>query len=200
MNSSEQGKPRLTGDVARERIVSAAARIISTHGIGGLRIRQVADEAGMHHASMLHHYASREDIIVAVAESVIAKFRGATQTLIGQKGGAEEAVVAHVNDILKEMNGDPAKFTLLTEIFAASRRDESLRKLLIPFENEWIDAIVSMLQLGQKRRSPLLAKRSAEAIVALVRGLGLCCNLDHRSVRDATRVLVRAFLDECHTG
>jgi AcrR family transcriptional regulator len=196
MKKNDEGKPRLTGDVARKMIVAAAARVIAVNGIGGLRVRQVADEAGMHHASMLHHYSSREEIMVAVAQSIVDRFRTATWTIVEQHNPAEEAVLTHVNHILSEMESDPAKFIVLTEIFAESKRNESLQRLLSPFEREWVDAIVKMLMLGQSCKTSNLATRTAEAIVALVKGLGLSCTLDRACVTNATRTLVKSFLEE----
>ena len=55
----------------RELIVRAARRSIARNGLGALRIRAVAAEVDLSHASVLHYFRSKDELVQAVLDSVI---------------------------------------------------------------------------------------------------------------------------------
>lgn len=59
-SGTEMKKPRIrrTPDQARELVLTVAAKRLAEHGIAGLNITDVAKEAGISHANLLHHFGS----------------------------------------------------------------------------------------------------------------------------------------------
>ncbi len=51
---------------SRDALLEAAARRISTHGYGALRLEQVAGEAGYSRGALYHQFAGKEDLALAV--------------------------------------------------------------------------------------------------------------------------------------
>jgi AcrR family transcriptional regulator len=49
--------------------------IIDTEGLGALSIRRLADEIGVNGASLYHHFANKDEILVGAAELALAKVR-----------------------------------------------------------------------------------------------------------------------------
>lgn len=52
---------------SREAILAAATRTAQAHGYAGINFRELADEVGIKHASIYHHFPSKADLAVAVA-------------------------------------------------------------------------------------------------------------------------------------
>jgi AcrR family transcriptional regulator len=70
------GRPR-TGDAQasedpRADIVAAAARLFRAKGIAGASVREIAAEAGLRKASLYYYFPSKEEIVYAMIEGVLA--------------------------------------------------------------------------------------------------------------------------------
>lgn len=54
------------GDATRQRILAAAARILTTKGYATTRLSEIADEAGLHPPGVYYYFASRQELIAEV--------------------------------------------------------------------------------------------------------------------------------------
>jgi AcrR family transcriptional regulator len=63
---------RRTSEAARENILNAAERLLAASGPQSLKLADVAGEAGVANASVLHHFGSIGAMQVALAERMIA--------------------------------------------------------------------------------------------------------------------------------
>jgi AcrR family transcriptional regulator len=61
-----RGRTRRTAGVARETILGAAERRLGLVGPAGLRLQEIAADAGVSHPTVLHHFGSREGLLQAV--------------------------------------------------------------------------------------------------------------------------------------
>jgi AcrR family transcriptional regulator len=66
---------RRTAIEAREEILAAAERRLLAGGPDALRLKQIAEEAGVSHPLILHHFRSREGLIEALVERALANFQ-----------------------------------------------------------------------------------------------------------------------------
>ena len=64
---------RRTGEEARSAILDAAERRLLEVGPVGIRLQDVADDVGVSHPAILHHFGEREGLIHAVTERAIDK-------------------------------------------------------------------------------------------------------------------------------
>jgi len=64
---------RRTAEESREIILTVAARRLRQHGLDGLNITGVAEEAGISHATLLHHFGSSGGMREALAEKMTAQ-------------------------------------------------------------------------------------------------------------------------------
>jgi AcrR family transcriptional regulator len=58
---------------ARDRILDAAERLIRTRGIGNLSVEAVAQEAEVSKGGFFHHFASKDELLVALLERLVAQ-------------------------------------------------------------------------------------------------------------------------------
>ncbi len=66
-------KTHKSPEAARTAILDAAQKVMTDVGPAGLRISNVAKEAGMAHPNVIHHFGSREGLIEAAAERLAAQ-------------------------------------------------------------------------------------------------------------------------------
>jgi AcrR family transcriptional regulator len=59
---------RRTAEEAREAILDAAERQLKERGPDSLRLKELAAEVGMSHPTLLHHFGTREGLMIAVVE------------------------------------------------------------------------------------------------------------------------------------
>ncbi|NNH74153.1 TetR/AcrR family transcriptional regulator [Nocardia uniformis] len=73
----------IAGRSTKDAIRLAALRLFSTKGFELTSLREVADEVGITKASLYYHYASKQDLLLAVIEPVFADMRAMAADLEG---------------------------------------------------------------------------------------------------------------------
>src|SRR3954451_8373909 len=59
--------------LSRDRIVAAALALVDTEGLAALSTRRLAAELGVSGPSLYNHFTTKDEILDAVADTVIAK-------------------------------------------------------------------------------------------------------------------------------
>ncbi len=96
MSQSQSPRPESPpgpGDT-RRRILEAATRLIVERGVGGLRIRAIAQAVGIREGSIYNHYAGRDQIIRAIFEQVDAGMSPLGETLDLERTPTEQLSLA----------------------------------------------------------------------------------------------------------
>ncbi len=99
---SRGGKPprkRREADEARVAILDAAERRLGVAGPGGIRLQDVADDVGVSHSTVLHHFGSREALLSAVIERSFATIRADLVAAISASSGGPEALLGMLNGV-----------------------------------------------------------------------------------------------------
>lgn len=75
-----QPRPRAATLVRRREILDAAVDIFGAKGFSGGTLQDIADQVGMTHAGILHHFGSKDQLLLAVLEhrdrTDVADFEG----------------------------------------------------------------------------------------------------------------------------
>ena len=61
---------------AQTRVITAALDLFSRHGVGGTSLQMIADEIGVTKAAVYHQYNTKDEIVLAAAESELRDWRG----------------------------------------------------------------------------------------------------------------------------
>ena len=191
------GRRRLSPEEARSNILAAAAGLVSRRGLDGLRIRDVAKACGINHATLLHHIAGREALLVALAQEVVGSLahltRGAAQAPPRNRVEARAAVMDHLELVIARMSDHPGQFELLTEVFARASRDPAAGALAAAAEREWIAHLRDLLAPFASAHDPEHIGRIAAAITLLVRGHGLSPSAATDTLRASVKALLRSL-------
>lgn len=115
---------RLDAETARALILDAAERHLVTVGPSGIRLQEVAAQAGVSHPTVLHHFGSRELLVKAVI----------TRSL--------RTIHTMVIDAMDKSGGDEAKLEALLENVASALETSGHARIMLwlSLEGHHIDA------------------------------------------------------------
>ena len=93
-------------DSRRPLVMEAAARLFATHGFHGTSLRDIAGEVGMLPGSIYCHFASKNDLLVAVYDSGVSRILDRVEQALGSGDGPwdrlERACGAHLEVLLED--------------------------------------------------------------------------------------------------
>ncbi|MGU3492640.1 TetR/AcrR family transcriptional regulator [Xanthobacteraceae bacterium A53D] len=130
----------------RQRILLAAATCFSRDGFHGTSMQKVCAEAGMSPGALYRYYPSKESIIAAIVESERAERARFFDVLAGSPTLLDGLVTC-----MAEMLSDDglACLKLGPEVMAEAARNEKLRDVLAPFEEETQQLLRELLVKAQ---------------------------------------------------
>jgi len=122
--------PPPTGDrrpTKRDSIVEAAARLIRTEGVHAASMSVLIKESAASAGTIYHHFASKNDIVLAVARSAVV---GPLESILAH----QPAGLRSPGDLLREivgavMAGD-VESALIVQLWAGSSREPLLKDIL----------------------------------------------------------------------
>ena len=163
---------------ARERILQAACALIAERGIGGARIAQIANAAGVSTALVHYHFRTRE---VLLAETLDYAFDLAAAVRLrpaGDNGGGGSA--AHrLADVIEQSlpTTDPGRreWQLWAELWLGAARDPSLRPIAAQMYSRyrtWV-AVPIAEGVAAGEFAAVDPGATADLAMALIDGLGL---------------------------
>src|SRR5919197_881821 len=89
---------------AQTRTVEAALGLFAEHGISGTSLQMIADALGVTKAAVYHQYNTKDEIIVAVAQVVLARLEAAVTAAEAERSRprAREMLIAAMVDLAVE--------------------------------------------------------------------------------------------------
>ena len=89
---------------AQTRVIEAAVALFGEHGIGGTSLQMIADAIGVTKAAVYHQYKAKQEIVLAVAEAVMAGLEEGVAAAEGERSRARarEVLIAHMIDLAVE--------------------------------------------------------------------------------------------------
>jgi AcrR family transcriptional regulator len=194
-NSQADGE---SGGERREAILVAAARVIARSGVRGLRVEEVASEAGVSPPLLYYHFASRQGLIRAALER--ASDKAPSAALRAEPGGRTgyEAVEAALLAELDEERTVRDNAIVWGEVSATAVFEPELREDVKRVTDAWSATVADAVRRGMEDgsvRPGVDADRAAEVMITLVDGL---CNrwLAGAMERERARELLVATLRE----
>ncbi|WP_426245500.1 TetR/AcrR family transcriptional regulator [Nocardioides sp. LHG3406-4] len=173
----------------RARLLDATVDCLVEHGFSGTSTTLVSERAGVSRGGQLHHFPTKNDLVVAAVEHVTA-LRGAELEAALSKVPAGPRRTRQVLRVLADHATSPA-FTAALELWVAARTDEQLLAAVAPLEQRVGRDThrLTVQALGADESRPG-ARELVQATLDLVRGLGLATTITDDSRRRA-RILDR---------
>lgn len=129
----------------RERILSAAERLLVTHGVERARLRDVADAAGVSVGTVQHYFDTRDRLITELFDWSSERRLHAWRAAVPVNGDAWTRLVALLYASLPE----PLLWRSRVWIeFCAMARDDALRAKLDRFYDAWRSPFREVIEEG----------------------------------------------------
>jgi AcrR family transcriptional regulator len=97
--AAKKPRRRLEADAARELILDAAEKRLVGVGPSGIRLQEVAADAGVSHPTVLHHFGSRELLVKAVIARSLHAINATLIEAIQTSGGDEKQLEAMMESV-----------------------------------------------------------------------------------------------------
>ncbi|GAA4202783.1 TetR/AcrR family transcriptional regulator [Actinocatenispora rupis] len=165
----------------RDEIVRAAYRCIGRNGLPGLRMRDVAAEAGVNIATVHYHLTDKTALIRAVVEHAHDTFREATAPPADT--APDRRLRVHLTRVFDVLRARPELGRVLAELALHAERDTAVAAIVAAAERRWLTALRAMLPPGPDA--------TARCRLLLLTIKGACLPTAPRAARDARRALLR---------
>lgn len=165
--------------VTRDRLLDATIESLAEVGWAGTTVVAVAARAGVSRGAAQHHFATRDDLVVAAVERVREQL-GEDLLKRGAELPADGRAVAVLQLLADMWVGTVGRAA--THLWVAASTDPELAALVLPLESEFNRKLftVSVELLGADPSRPDVKEAVALALEAL-RGMGLGALL-HRDI------------------
>ena len=135
----------------RRQVLTVASELFAAKGFEATSIRDIATAAGMMSGSLYYHFASKEDLYIAVQDASISKIFNAVEQAIPGIADPwdrlEAAAIAHVEAML-----DRSGFRVLVTPLFPPGLDKTVRDALVAQRDRFerrIDGVIAELPLPE---------------------------------------------------
>ncbi|MFI5527750.1 TetR/AcrR family transcriptional regulator [Kitasatospora sp. NPDC051853] len=158
----------------RTEILRAATRVISRRGVRGLRVAELATEAGVSAALIYYHFTDRAGILRETLEFIGERADRYTAEQDPELAGDPRAELAQV--LLLELQDTVEvreNSTAWGELRASAVFDQDLREDLARATHTWVHEIAYLLGRADPAGTAPAHASSAERLTALLEGLSV---------------------------
>ncbi|MFF9098638.1 TetR/AcrR family transcriptional regulator [Streptomyces sp. NPDC014802] len=183
------GRPR-NQTARRQALVSAAGRAIAERGLEGLRIKDIADAAGVSQGSVLYYYPELDDLVLEVHRGAVESYLASRQRAYDEASaeGPAARLRALLHSGLPNMTDDPVH-GLLYELHRRAGRSRGHAELMTSLFAREVALYTTALEVGAATGVFSLAASAhdlAHGLVALEDGYGLHI-VSHNAALDQER-------------
>lgn len=156
-------------------IMEAAARVIARRGVRGLRVEELAAEAGVSTALIYYHFKDRTGILRQTLEFINDRAerytteRAADAPPLTPREELEQTLLLELQDSVEVRENS----TAWGELRASAVFDETLREDLARATRIWVQEIAELLGTVRPMSSAVALAGAAERLTALLEGLSV---------------------------
>jgi TetR/AcrR family transcriptional regulator, repressor for neighboring sulfatase len=160
MTARTAKRVRRTPEEARRLILDAAQARLASTGPDGLRLQDIAADAGISHPSILHHFGSREGLVRALTREAIDELKRKLFAALSAEHPSTEAQLEQVFDAFR--NGLAQRLAWLATV--DSRGDHPEERLVL---REIVDTVQAR-RVAAAPTGTVIPREDTESLVHLV--------------------------------
>jgi AcrR family transcriptional regulator len=157
----------------RRKLVEAAIRVSQESGYANLTISKVAQHAGLTNGAMQHHFSSRDDLVLAVLDTLYPIVDLPFEDIASRKLPVRERVNTFI-DLLWQIYSRP-EYLVIWDIAFGTRGDASLRAKLQAYQRDLAARIFKQFaaSFADVGLTPQGADQIFSLIISCLRGFAL---------------------------
>jgi len=179
----------------RQQLATAARQVLLDRGAVGVRVKDIAERAGLAPSSVLYYYPNIDDLLLDVSRDAMERYAERRAEAVRRIEGPPSQLRLAIH-LGVPTGADDADSRLLYELDAFTGSSPVFGVLTASYFDRQAQLYESILGAGSARgdfalRAP--AKTIARGLVALEDGLGLQVVIAHPAIdsREAERILIR---------
>jgi AcrR family transcriptional regulator len=174
--ASEQQRPRTKAErsaATRERLLDATIDCLIELGWSGTSTTEVVRRAGVSRGAQVHHYPTKEDLVLAAVEHLCTRRMAEYRAAIERLPVTERTPAASVDLLWSVWSGPTLEAWL--EIVLACRTQPALRARFVEFEHRFFDAALGLFRETQPEMTadPEFARLALRFTFCLLDGLAV---------------------------
>lgn len=169
---------------SRQRILDAAVLCLVEQGYSGASTLQIQERAGVSRGRLLHHFPSRDDLLVAAAEHLAANrvtaLRGESAEAITARDGSGVRIDQAIEQMWRSFH--QPYFWAAIELWIAARHNVYLRESLGPVERQLYKEIQQTLKamFGPAHAAHPRFRLVTDLLVTSMRGVAVTYGFNDR--------------------
>jgi AcrR family transcriptional regulator len=182
-----------------EAILGAACRVIAQSGAAGLRMSEVAREAGVSSALLHYYFATRRELLARAFAFADTRVDAHVLSLVGEQGSGRDRLETLLTAYLSPEPVVTEDWVVWSELWRSARFDDTLLELLHDADREWVGQVAALLRDGIADGSiegSVEVDDTAIQLVSLVDGLGTRVLAGVIEREDALRLIERSLTTE----
>ena len=166
----------MSAEATRERILEAAAELISEEGIDEVRIARVANRAGVSTSLVHHYFSTREELLT---DALMLAFDRAAEERFGADSEPDapgaSALALAIEQCLPGTGPDEREWVLWVELWLRAARDPELRPVAARLYERYRLWLLGVIEAGVAAGELRTAdpERVTDLALGLLDGLGL---------------------------
>jgi TetR/AcrR family transcriptional regulator len=142
------------GDATRERLLDAAGALFSQKGFDGVRLREVAAQAGTTVPLLCFHFRDKESLYAASIDRAVERFASLGWGVLRSAGAFAQRLEGMVHGLIDLIAADAVNTALLHRELAdgGARARPIVERWFVPLEHAARDEILAAQRRGEVRR------------------------------------------------
>ncbi len=133
-----------------KELILIAYHHIAKRGFEGLRVHEVATEAGINNATLHYYFPTKEDLIKGVVDFMIEKF--STSYIFGQAAqespDAWKEMLVELEDARHNFRDARDRLVVFTELLIRSLRDPAIAQIFKKLDEGWRGFLAGIIERG----------------------------------------------------
>ncbi|WP_433556969.1 TetR/AcrR family transcriptional regulator [Pseudonocardia xinjiangensis] len=142
--------PTFVEEARRRQIVDCTIELVSERGPGRTSLAGIAERAGISKAAVLYHFTSKDAVMQAALDHVIASYAAAVGALVDAATGPEAMLVAYLRGTIAYLREHPAHLRVLVEGLVRDRDGDREFAPGTPAAASRWQGVATILGLGQE--------------------------------------------------
>lgn len=164
-------RQRLPGHIRREEIIGAALKVMAKQGYQKFTMRNVAEHAGIHFATLQYYFKNKNELLRALLDFKLEEDSRIFHAAISNgTSPVKERFTAALNVILKA-NRQPVVIGYFLQIWALSHHDKAAARNLGRYYDAYLNWIKELVTLAKSDHTEEELEARARIILALLEGL-----------------------------
>jgi AcrR family transcriptional regulator len=132
----------------RNELARIAYQLIAEHGLENFRTRRVAEAAGIDAGTLHYHFPSKESLVQAVLDRLIADFRVSRVVSNSDNPSPIEKLRAELRDVALRVQQSPEQFRILVDLRIRATRDRAIASMMTKLDEALQRRLVEILKSG----------------------------------------------------